>query len=145
MSAKLFIPQETAVNRETINDAAIYTALTYTHSSDGRLDITLSLPGSYGRGTNPEQLFAAAWSACFIDAMRYVAREKQITVPVDTRVTAELRLCHGENGYYLRAHLYVFLPGICREIAEWLIEEAQETCPYSKATRGNIGVTISLA
>jgi lipoyl-dependent peroxiredoxin len=141
------------VNRETVNDVVIYTALTYTiggrdgdtRSSDGKLDIALSLPGSYGRGTNPEQLFAAAWSACFIDAMHHVARAKQVTVPVDTRVTGELRLCHGENGYYLRAHLYVLLPGIGGEIAKWLIEEAQEVCPYSKATRGNIDVTISLA
>jgi osmotically inducible protein OsmC len=141
------------VNREAVNDVAIYTALTYTiggrngdtRSSDGKLDIALSLPGSYGRGTNPEQLFATAWSACFIDAMHRFASAKQVTVPVDLRVTAELLLCHGGNGYYLRAHLYVLLPGIGREVAEWLIEEAQEACPYSKATRGNINVTISLA
>jgi osmotically inducible protein OsmC len=113
-------------------------------SSDGRLDIRLSPPGAAGAGTNPEQLFAAGWSACFIGAIGLAARERKVALPADTAVDAEVDLGNGGSGYFLQARLNVSLPGLDREVARALVDAAHQTCPYSKATRGNINAEINL-
>jgi lipoyl-dependent peroxiredoxin len=133
-------------------DNVLYTGKTQTtggregasRSSDGRLDIALSSPGSNGKGTNPEQLFAAGWSACFIGAMGLAARDLKVALPADTAVNAEVDLGTGEGGYFLQARLNVSLPGVDREVARKIVDTAHQTCPYSKATRGNIDVEIAL-
>jgi Ohr subfamily peroxiredoxin len=130
----------------------LYTGKTHTtggregaaRSSDGRLDIALSSPGSSGAGTNPEQLFAAGWSACFIGALGLAAGARKIRLPTATAVDAEIDLANTDGAYFLRARLNVSLPGIEREIAESLVEAAHQTCPYSKATRGNIEVETTV-
>jgi Ohr subfamily peroxiredoxin len=131
----------------------LYTARTHTtggrengasRSSDGRLDVRLSTPGSPRIGTNPEQLFAAGWSACFESAIALAARKRKITPPADVTINAEVDLNLADGGYFLSARLNVSLPGVEREIAETLVEEAEQICPYSKATRGNIDVAINL-
>jgi Ohr subfamily peroxiredoxin len=114
-------------------------------STDGRLDINLSSPGTKGTGTNPEQLFAAGWSACFIGAMRHNAAKQQFTLPEDASVDAEVDLGTNENGFLLQARLNVNLPGLSAEQAKVAVTAAHDTCPYSKATRGNINVTINVA
>lgn len=111
-------------------------------SSDGRLDIQLSSPG--GLGTNPEQLMAAAWSACFIGAIGKAAEKYAVVLPDDLAVDAEIDLALGQAGYRLKARLNVSLPGLDPEVSMVLIGVAHETCPYSKATRGNIDVAIRL-
>jgi Ohr subfamily peroxiredoxin len=134
-------------------DNVLYTGKTRTtggregsaRSSDGRLDITLSPPGSHGKGTNPEQLFAAGWSACFIGAMGLAAKEHKVALPADTAVDAEVDLGTGTDGYALQARLAVSLPGVPRDVAEALVESAHQRCPYSKMSRGNIDVAITLA
>lgn len=113
-------------------------------SSDGRLDIKLSSPGTSGGGTNPEQLFAAGWSACFTGAMQLAAKQMKVALPADMGIDAEVDLGTGEGGYFLRARLNVSLPGLDREVAQALVDAAHQTCPYSKATRGNIDVEINL-
>src|SRR5262245_59036748 len=114
-------------------------------SSDGCLDIRLSTPGSARIGTNPEQLFAAGWSACFESAIAHAARRRKITLPADMAIDAEVDLkVAGDGGYFLSTRLNISLPGVDRDTAQGLIEEAHEICPYSKATRGNIDVSISL-
>jgi osmotically inducible protein OsmC len=113
-------------------------------SSDGRLDIKLSPPGSTGGGTNPEQLFAAGWSACFEGAMGLAARKMKVTLPVDTAIDAEVDLCLTDGAYFLQARLNVRVPGVEREVAQALVDAAHQTCPYSKAIRGNIDVVITL-
>ncbi|HEY4371505.1 MAG TPA: organic hydroperoxide resistance protein [Burkholderiales bacterium] len=113
-------------------------------SSDGRLDIRLSSPGSTGPGTNPEQLFAAGWSACFIGAMGLAAKGFNTPLPSDTAVDAEVDLGTAGGGYFLQARLHVRLPGLPRDAAQAIVDAAHQTCPYSKATRGNIDVTIHL-
>jgi Ohr subfamily peroxiredoxin len=131
----------------------LYTAKTRTtggrdhgaaRSSDGRLDITLSTPGSAGIGTNPEQLFAAGWSACFEGAMGLAARKMKVTLPADMAIDAEVDLCLADGEYFLQARLNVSLPGLPRDIARTLTDTAHQTCPYSKAIRGNVDVTINL-
>ena len=131
----------------------LYTAKTYTkggrengvsRSSDGHLDVRLSAPGSGRIGTNPEQLFAAGWSACFESAVSLVAQKKRVALPEGGTIGAEVDLNHSGDGYSLTARLNVAIPGIEREIARALVEEAREICPYSKATRGNIDVSIKL-
>jgi Ohr subfamily peroxiredoxin len=112
-------------------------------SNDGQLDIKLSPPGSGKAGTNPEQLFGAGWSACFIGAMGLAARANKIALPTDTSVSTEVDLVQGSDGYALQARLNVSLPGLDRDSAQQLIDAAHQTCPYSKATRGNIDVVIS--
>lgn len=114
-------------------------------SNDGRLTISLSTPGGHGKGTNPEQLFAAGWSACFIGAMRLNAPNLGIVVPADTHVEAEVDLATGDTGFSLQARLQVHLPGLTIGQARELVEAAHQTCPYSKATRGNINVQIDIA
>ena len=113
-------------------------------SSDGRLDIKLSVPGTPGTGTNPEQLFAAGWSACFIGAMKIAAGKMKVRVPENAAIDAEVDLCSSDNGYFLQARLNISLPGLDREVAQALADAAHQTCPYSKATRGNIDVVINL-
>ncbi|MGB6445326.1 MAG: organic hydroperoxide resistance protein, partial [Xanthobacteraceae bacterium] len=112
-------------------------------SSDGRLDVKLSLPGSARIGTNPEQLFAAGCSACFESAIGLAARERKIAIP-DLIIDAEVDLHLVDGGYFLSARLNVSLPGIEREVAQTLVDEAEHLCPYSKATRGNIDVAYNL-
>ena len=113
-------------------------------SADGNLDIRLSTPGAGGSGTNPEQLLAAGWSACFEGAIGLAARKKRVTLPADLAIDAEIDLNLGDGGYFLRARLNVSLPGLERGVAHDLVDEAHRTCPYSKATRGNIDVTVTL-
>jgi osmotically inducible protein OsmC len=114
-------------------------------SDDGRLDIRLSIPGAPGTGTNPEQLFAAGWSACFEGAMGLVARKMKINLPVGTAIDAEVDLCLMNGGYYfLEARLNVSLPGLDEAVARQLVDAADQTCPYSKAIRGNVNVKINL-
>ncbi|TGQ07980.1 organic hydroperoxide resistance protein [Mesorhizobium sp. M2E.F.Ca.ET.219.01.1.1] len=113
-------------------------------SSDGRLDIRLSTPGGPGSGTNPEQLFAAGWSACFEGAMAIAARKMNVVLPAGTAIDAEVDLNVDEGAYFLNARLNVSLPGLDPNVARAVVDAAHQTCPYSKATRGNIEVEISL-
>jgi len=134
----------------------LYTAKAHTtggrdgasRSSDGRLDIKLSVPEQMGGknqpGTNPEQLFAAGWSACFMGAMGVAAAKAKTRLPADAAIDAEVDLCGAGGEYFLRARLNVSLPGVERDAAQALVNAAHQTCPYSKATRGNIDVTINL-
>ncbi|HWW55616.1 MAG TPA: organic hydroperoxide resistance protein [Sphingopyxis sp.] len=114
-------------------------------SSDGRLEVKLSTPGGPGAGTNPEQLFAAGWSACFQGAMAIAARAKDIVLPADLAIDAEVELRQGDDGYSLAARLNVHVPGIDPDIARQIIEAAHRTCPYSKAIKGNIDAVVALA
>jgi Ohr subfamily peroxiredoxin len=133
-------------------DRVLYTAKTHViggrdgtgRSDDGALDVKLGTPGSGHPGTNPEQLFAAGWSACFIGAMGLAAKKRNIVLPVDTAVDAEVDLGFGGGGFALGARLHVHLPGLDRAVAEVLVDDAHQTCPYSKATRGNIPVAIDV-
>jgi len=113
-------------------------------SSDGHLDVRLSTPGTEGIGTNPEQLFAAGWSACFEAAMGIAAHKRKIALPPDAAIDAEVDLCLTDGAYSLRARLNITLPGIALDVAQALVEEAHQTCPYSRATRGNVDATIHL-
>ncbi len=113
-------------------------------SADGRLDIKLSTPGGPGGGTNPEQLFAAGWSACFEGAMAIAAREMKLTLPAAPAIDAEVNLNAADSAYFLSARLNVSVPGLDRDVARVLIDSAHQTCPYSKAIRGNIDVEINL-
>jgi Ohr subfamily peroxiredoxin len=113
-------------------------------SSDGRLDIRFSTPGSARIGTNPEQLFGAAWSACLESAIALAARRWRIVLPAEMAIEAEVDLNVADDRYFLSARLNVSLPGIDRDVAQALINVAHENCPYSKATLGNIDVAINL-
>lgn len=134
-------------------DKVLYTGKTHTvggrdgrsHSDDGQLDIALSPPGSRKPGTNPEQLFAAGWSACFQGAMAKAAQALKLTLPADTAIDAEVDLGMVGDAYQLQARLRVSVPGMERAQAQALVEAAHRTCPYSKATRGNINVQITVA
>ena len=133
-------------------DKLLYTAKVHTtggrsgasRSSDGHLEVKLSRPGTSGTGTNPEQLFAAGWSACFESAMDLAARKMKIVLPADLAIDAEVDLNSDSDGYYLRARLNVSLPGVSREAAERVVEAAHKLCPYSRATRGNVDVTTNI-
>ena len=131
----------------------LYTAKTHTtggrehgvaKSSDGNLDIKLSAPGTNGIGTNPEQLFAAGWSACFEGAMGIAARKAHVTRPDETAIDAEIDLCLDKTEFFLAARMNVSLPGLDREVAWELIRAAEKICPYSKAIKGNVDVEFSL-
>ena len=136
----------------TAIDKVLYTAKTHTtggrdgasRTPDGRLDVKLSSPGTSGTGTNPEQLFAAGWSACFLGAMGVAAGKLKVTLPPDRAVDAEVDLGTNDGGYVLRARLNVSLPGLDRGVAREIVDAAHQICPYSKATRGNIDVEINL-
>ena len=145
--------QSGGVNPTQLERKVVYTAKAHTtggrdggasRTSDGRLDVKFSIPGKPGNGTNPEQLFAAGWSACFESAMGIAARKRRITLPPDLAIDAEVDLNLSEVGYFLRARLNVSVPGLEREVAQALADEAHQTCPYSKATRGNIDVAINV-
>ncbi|WP_244830183.1 organic hydroperoxide resistance protein [Caballeronia sp. TF1N1] len=133
-------------------DKLLYTGKTHVtggrdgaaRSSDDRLNVRLTPPGAPGAGTNPEQLLAAGWSACFIGAMGKAAAKLQVKLPANTAVDAEIDLGMNGDAYLLRARLNVSLPGIERDVAQAIVEGAHQTCPYSKATRGNIDVTITV-
>jgi osmotically inducible protein OsmC len=113
-------------------------------TSDGRLNVKLSIPGGPGDGTNPEQLFAIGWSACFLSAIKSLAARKRIQLPADVAIDAEvdLGLEHGVHG--LAARLNVNLPGVDRETAQTLLDGAHLICPYSRATHGNIDVVTTV-
>jgi lipoyl-dependent peroxiredoxin len=113
-------------------------------SDDGRLDIKLSHFVGRGSGTNPEQLFAAGWSGCFLSAIAIAAGKRKIELPKDHAVNAEVDVGQTGDAFFLQARLNVSLPGVDPETARALVDEAHQTCPYSKATRGNIDVAINL-
>ena len=133
-------------------DTVLYTGKTHTtggrngeaRSDDGRLDIKLSPPGSSGSGTNPEQLLAAGWSACFIGAMGKAAAAMKVSLPSDITVDAEIDLGKTEEAFFLQARLNVSLPGLDPAIARAVVDDAHLRCPYSKALSGNIDITINL-
>jgi Ohr subfamily peroxiredoxin len=136
-----------------MTDKLLYTAKTHTtggrenghaKSSDGQLEVRLSTPGTNRPGTNPEQLFAAGWSACFEGAMQFVARNRKITLPPETAIDAEVDLNLGDGGFFLKARLNVSIPGVERSVAQQIVDEAHQVCPYSKATRGNIEVSLKV-
>lgn len=116
-------------------------------SSDGALDVALSAPkelgGSGGEGTNPEQLFAAGYSACFIGAMKAVAGKQKVTMPDDTSIEGLVGIGPKGSGFGIQVELRVSLPGMDGEQADKLIEQAHQVCPYSNATRGNIEVKLT--
>ena len=131
----------------------LYTAKTHTtggreggasRTSDGRLDVKFTHLGTPGNGTNPEQLLAAGWSSCFLSAVKIVANQMKVRLQTDPVIDAEIDLCTGDDGYSLRARLTVSMPGVDHEVAQSILDGAHQTCPYSKATRGNIGVEINL-
>ncbi|WP_085677402.1 MULTISPECIES: Ohr family peroxiredoxin [unclassified Pseudomonas] len=131
----------------------LYSARTHTRggrdgvgcSDDGRLQLKLSPPGVPANGSNPEQLFAVSWSASFLSALRHACNARKLAFPEAAAVDAQVELLHAEQGFFLRAHFTVTLPDISPEVAEVLVQAAQHNCPYSKATRGNIAVTLSVA
>jgi len=146
---------------EQVNESSIahlekvlYTAKTHTtggrdggasRTDDGRLDVRFTLPGTLGTGTNPEQLFAAGWSTCFIGAIKRVAGQKKVALSADVAIGAEVDLGVTHDAHLgLSARLNVSLPGVDPQVAKALVDEAHQTCPYSRATRGNIEVAIKL-
>ena len=133
-------------------EKVLYTAKAHTtggrdgasRTDDGRLDIKLSPPGTAGTGTNPEQLFAAGYSACFIGAMKAVAGKTKATLPADLAIDAEVDLGPTPGAYGIAVRLNISLPGMDRAAAQALVDAAHKVCPYSNATRGNIDVAINL-
>lgn len=134
-------------------EKVIYTAKAHTtggrengasHTSDGRLDVKLSVPGAAGAGTNPEQLFAVGWSACFLSAIKIVAARKRVALPDDVSIDAEVDLGLTHGVYGLAARLNVNLPSMDLDVAQALVEAAHHTCPYSLATQGNIDVVTNV-
>ena len=137
----------------TTIEKVLYTAKAHTtggreggasRTSDGRLDVKLSVPGTPGTGTNPEQLFAVGWSACFLSAIKVAAARKKVRLPPDLAIDTEVDLGTTGGGYFLQARLNVSLPGIEREVAQALVDGAHQECPYSKATHGNIDVVTNV-
>ena len=119
-----------------------------TKSSDGLLDVKLAVPkemGGGGGGVNPEQLFAAGYSACFLGAMKFVAGNEKLAVPADTSINATVGIGQIPAGFGIEVQMVVSLPGMDRAVAQALVDKAHQVCPYSNATRGNIDVTITLA
>jgi Ohr subfamily peroxiredoxin len=142
--------EESTMNQ---NAKLLYTAKAHTtggreggasRTSDGRLDVKLTVPGTPGNGTNPEQLFAVGWSACFLSAIKHVGAQMKVRIPPELAVDPEVDLFMGEDGFSLKARLNVSLPGLDRQVAQSIVDAAHQTCPYSKATRGNIEVAINL-
>jgi osmotically inducible protein OsmC len=136
-------------------DKVLYTAKAHTTggregratTDDGLLDVALMPPkelGGKGGATNPEQLFAAGYSACFIGAIKFVAGQKKVTVPAETAVDASVSIGPVPTGFALAVELAVSLPGLDRAVAQDLIDAAHIVCPYSNATRGNIEVNVHL-
>jgi osmotically inducible protein OsmC len=146
---------ETKASEENVTQSAklLYTAKAHTtggreggasRTADGRLDVKLSVPGGPGNGTNPEQLFAVGWSACFPTAVKVEAAKMKVKLPAEVAIDPEVDLYNGSDGYFLKARLNVSLPGLDRQVAQAILDLAHKTCPYSKATRGNIDVEINL-
>jgi Ohr subfamily peroxiredoxin len=140
------------INESAQVDKVLYTAKAHTtggreggasRTSDGRLDVKFSVPGGPGNGTNPEQLFAVGWSACFLSAIKLVAGKMKVRL-TEVSVDPEVDLGTNSGGYVLQARLNVSLPGIDPQVAQAIVDGAHQTCPYSKATRGNINVAINL-
>lgn len=137
----------------TTLDKVLYTARAHTtggrdgaaRSDDGRLEVALSSPGGAGTGTNPEQLFAVGYSACFIGALKAVAARQKLALPQDVAIDAEVDLGTIPNAYGIAVRLHVHLPGMDRAQAQSLVDAAHQVCPYSNATRGNIDVTLTVA
>ena len=134
-------------------EKVLYTAKAHTtggrdggasRTDDGRLQITLSQPGTSGTGANPEQLFAAGWSACFLSATKLVAGKRKIALPAEVAIDAEVDLGTTRGGLGLAARLNVSLPGMDQETAQSLVEAASHVCPYSLATSGNIDVQYNV-
>jgi len=134
-------------------EKVVYTAKAHTtggreggssHTSDGRLDVKLSLPGTPGVGNNPEQLFAVGWSSCFLSAIKIVAGRMKVRLPADLAVDAEVDLGTTGGGYFIQARLNVSLPGIEPAVAQAIADGAHQECPYSKATHGNINVVTNI-
>jgi Ohr subfamily peroxiredoxin len=118
-------------------------------SSDGQLEVKLTTPkelgGAGGAGTNPEQLFAAGYSACFIGAMKFVAMKQKVALPADTAIKATVGIGQIPAGFGIEVDLEVSIPGMDRAAAQALVDAAHQVCPYSNATRGNIEVRLSVA
>jgi lipoyl-dependent peroxiredoxin len=136
-------------------DKVLYTAHAHTTggrdgrsvSDDGLLDVKLSPPkamGGAGTATNPEQLFAAGYSACFMGALKHVAGVKKVTVPADASIDASIDIGPIPAGFGISARLAISLPGMDRAVAQDLVDTAHQVCPYSNATRGNIDVELTL-
>lgn len=116
-------------------------------ASDAKLDVKLAVPkemGGNGEGTNPEQLFAAGYSACFLGAMKFVAGQKKIALPTDVSITGRVGIGPIPQGFGIQAALAISLPGMPKADAEALVAAAHQVCPYSNATRGNIEVTLTV-
>jgi lipoyl-dependent peroxiredoxin len=135
------------------NAKVYYTAKTRTiggrehrlsRSDDGHLEVTLSTPGTGGIGTNPEQLFAAGWSACFEGALGIAANKARLTLPAETSIDAEVDLAANQGGFILQARLNVHIPGFDRGTAQALVDAASGICPYSKAIKGNVDVEYNV-
>jgi lipoyl-dependent peroxiredoxin len=112
-------------------------------TSDGRLDVKLSIPGTPGNGTNPEQLFAAGWSACLLSAMKIAAAKMKIHLSPDVAIDTEVDLCTNDDGYFLKARHNVSLPGLDHQTAQAIVDAGEKLCPYTKATQGNIAVEFN--
>jgi Ohr subfamily peroxiredoxin len=134
-------------------EKVLYTARVHTtggrdgaaRSDDGKIDLKLTPPAAGGAGTNPEQLFAAGYSACFIGAMKAVAGKMNVTLPPDLAIDAEVDLGPIPNAYGIAVRMKVSLPGMDRAQAQQVLDAAHKVCPYSNATRGNIDVQLTLA
>ena len=117
-------------------------------TEDGKLNLTLSTPkelgGAGGEGTNPEQLFAAGYSACFIGALKFVAMNEKISLPEDLAITGEVGIGPIEGGFAIKVGLDISIPGMEKDAAHDIVEKAHQVCPYSNATRGNIEVQLNL-
>jgi Ohr subfamily peroxiredoxin len=116
-------------------------------TSDGKIDVKLNPPvemGGKGEGTNPEQLFACGYSACFLGAMKLVAGRDNFTMPADASITGLVGIGPIPNGFGIQVELKISLPGMDRTAARALIDKAHIVCPYSNATRGNVEVTLTL-
>lgn len=117
-------------------------------SSDGVVDVKLTTPkelgGAGGAGTNPEQLFAAGYSACFLGALKFVAMKAKVALPAETRITGKVGIGPLPTGFGIEVALNIDVPGVDRTVAQRLIDQAHIVCPYSNATRGNIDVTLTL-
>jgi len=115
---------------------------------ESKLDLKLSTPkelgGPGGAGTNPEQLFAAGYSACFISAMKFVAGRDKVTLPADTAIAGSVGIGPIPNGFGIEVELKIWIPGMARDAALALVQKAHQVCPYSNATRGNIDVKLTL-
>jgi Ohr subfamily peroxiredoxin len=152
MKTKSFPKEKIMTQTITQIEKVLYTAKTHTvggreggssRTSDGRLDVKLSIPGTPGTGTNPEQLLAAGWSSCFLSAIKIVAHHVKVKLP-EVSVDAEVDLGTTSGKYFIQARLNINMPGIDRDVAQQIVDAAHLECPYSKATHGNIDVVTTI-